>query len=271
MRSPGGELVESGSGVSDDRGVVFWDFGIGTLRFLEGWADPTADIVIRLSFHRMTMEDVVLVIVFLWPLISGFIAACTQFPLWWARLAEKAQRRDRAVRYAETGQPTQYDHLEFREDISGFTEGELEGAPMPTVATERGVAGAGGRRMSSGTRPTRPTADSAPDAKRLPASSCFVSLWRWLKSLLPVQLRPTMIAARTRSWYSASKVTGPWQAIGAMCSSILFCGMCDEVCKFRQRRQRGRLNVDNEGQRGEQDSMKKRRQAPDLGRLALAA
>ena len=228
------------------------DFGIGTIHSI--WKAPdNGDIVITISFHQMTFEDVVLIVIsvvpalcLLWHLLFSTL------PEWWSSLKEKAERDDMATMLA-----TNAFNGDGRDGSNGSFMGNDNGDSgsflLPIVGieaggygrkySEDGICNGGGdngtERGASGgaTRPTRPPTRPgrslpAPSSLPAPEGSCAA-----LFSCLPAQLRPRSMAARARSFFTKPGGSMPRKdplrerlmSLLQLCGSCVCCAFCASI------------------------------------------
>lgn len=240
------------------------DFGIGTLRGV--WhSEDTGDYIISISFHAMTFEDVVLLLMCfmpLWSLVTHLLFV--SLPEWWGSLGEKAELDDRAESFARQAfERTAIDMEEAEALEAGDSAGSADdedakadraelyasaGAPPKQQqqqqkrvdfghlaplcnghagGNEQGPAADGPRRQ---TRPSRPTG-GLPNAASLPAPTCR----SWFISLLPLQLRPRAVYARASSVWGRARAA-PADAIWGMFVGFLYTCLCFACCGAPRRR-----------------------------------
>ena len=187
-----------------------FDFGIGVLQGV--WTSPeNNDIVLQISLHRMTAEDVALLFATFLPVWSLLMyLLCTALPAWWQSLGEKAEADDRVYELAYGGNGK-----------APAAADEEEGA------TDRSAGGGGGGpsqgRRFSATRPSRPT-----DGRSQSATTCKARLL----NCLPPQLRPRAVMSRAKSYWqknNASPLEVAWSLITSAVSSCLCCVCCSAI------------------------------------------
>ena len=172
--------------------VVDLDFGLGRFAVQN---DAAADglLTFQLALRKMSMDEVMLLAAFIIPLMCA-LGAC------WERIMEAWE--------------------------------ELRQKAYKTLDIESGD-GAGEGRRASLTRPSRrPSIEEIP-AERLPAPP----LWMRIKvfcahavEMIPVQLRPSVVAARAKSVYISARVTGIGPCFKSFCQNLICIKPCLDIC-----------------------------------------
>ena len=226
------------------------DFGIGVLYGV--WKSPkSGDIILQISFHAMTIEDVVLLFATLVPAWCLLWHLCfTAIPECWAVLGEKAAQ-DEATDIEALAQQQQqaYTPLDGEIDVDdlqvvdGKVVGDARVAPVNGgangTANGDGDGGFETRRASVSfiaegkpSRPTRPTG-YMPPPEALPAPGPCMSCWQQALQWLPVQLRPRAVLSRAKSfWKRPGSVTTSerlWGCISDIFTNCICCVICGSL------------------------------------------
>ena len=227
---------------------------------LDGWfsEDNSRDVILAMKFHRMTMEDIILVIFTIVPLCFGLVEMLRQLAKVWVSLGESAEMQRKAQKYAAGGRPTTYEAA----DWEGKEDGENSEESKEI-------------RRNSLTRPKRPSRSLSQEAERLarqsavridparlPAPSPWLSIARCCGQWVPAQLWPSNVIARLQSVYRVAMSAGLCHTLCALLSNCLCCVICSNIC--------GRIfkRSAKEEARG---GFGNRNGTVDLGKLALTA
>jgi hypothetical protein len=183
------------AGHSQSGGRTF-DFGIGEVNFLDGWAKQLGaaddDVVVRLTLHHMTVEDVVLLLVAFFPFCYGLAAVVRALFDWWRTLADKAKQDERALDFAAQANLVAGEPLNGRESMeSALKSGNHLPAPHGLPPPRNGS----------------------------PAS----------RNSMLAPLRPEHMLARARSSLAAAQRVGCWEALCQCCSGLICCSICSQI------------------------------------------
>ena len=247
----------------NDRYVI--NFYIGTA-MLDGWLseDNSRDVILAMRFHRMTMEDVVLVIFTIVPLCFGLVEMLRQLGKFWVNLGESAEMQRKAQKYAAGGRPTTYQAADWEENEGAETDEEAEANRRNSMTRPKRADSGSLLRGKDGSivGANRQQSSARIDPSRLPAPSCWVSIGRCCGSWIPPQLWPSTISARLQSVYRVAMSAGLCHTVCALLSNCLCCIICSSIC--------GRIfkrgSAKEEGRSGGKKS-----DGVDLGKLALTA
>ena len=233
---------------------------------LDGWfsEDNSRDVILAMKFHRMTMEDVVLVIFTIVPLCFGLVEMLRQLGKAWISLGESAEMQRKAQKYAAGGRPTTYEAADWEDKEDEENNEDAEEIRRNSLTRPKRSASGSLLRGKDGSIVGANRRQSAVriDASRLPPPSCWVSIGRCCGSWVPAQLWPSTITARLQSVYRVAMSAGLCHTLCALLSNCLCCVICSNIC--------GRIfkRSAKEEARG---GFGNRNGTVDLGKLALTA
>jgi hypothetical protein len=240
------------------------------------WAgDRNADLIIGLRLHRMTYEDVVLILITILPLLFGLAEVIKQLRTYWGSLQHEADQerlaKAMAMHSASGGRSSTFRFSSYERAEHGDVESPASwpaqtSSTRPARPSTRVSASGGGRGHAS--------SDARVSPARLPPPSWFVSCGRCLArsfgGIVPKACWPSFLLSRAETAFRIVRLNGFWSTLCAVLSNCLCCLICSSI----MRRVGGRPHKTPTAARaaaGSDGNAGRQRSGPSLEVLALRA